>query len=282
MTTTEVPTGVGRTAILVSWIRSAEAARPDALFHDRFADEVLAELAEAPDTGELVAALRGSSPLAEQLRSPRFSFIAIRTRYFDDRLITAMHRGVRQVVSLAAGLDGRTVRLHCPPGTHWYEVDLPVMTAFKEHLLTRSNLTPTCTRVGVTADLTGDWTAELRAAGFDPTLPTAWLIEGLLMYLTPAAGNQLVAQVTDLSVPGSELLVEHLSAHSLATPQAPLRDVVESQGAQWLSARDDLADWLGGHGWRTDTHANNDPAISYGRAIPGDGETWLWLADGLR
>ncbi|ONI78077.1 hypothetical protein ALI144C_32385 [Actinosynnema sp. ALI-1.44] len=281
MTTTEVPTGVGRTAIMVSWIRSAEAERPDALFRDQFADEVLSELGEAPETAELVAALRDGGPLADQLRSPRFSFIAVRTRYIDDRLTTAMHRGIRQVVSLAAGLDGRTTRLHCPPGTRWYEVDLPVMTAFKQHLLDRSALPPTCARQGVAADLTGDWAQRLRDTDFDPSVPTAFLIEGLLMYLSPQAGDKLLAEVSEVSAPGSELLLEHLSDRSLTSTDTPLRDVVESQGARWLSAQDDLTGWLGRHGWRAEVHANNDPAVSCGR-VPEGGETWLWLAHAVR
>jgi O-methyltransferase involved in polyketide biosynthesis len=37
--------------------------------------------------------------------------------------------------------------------------------------------------VPVEADLRDDWPAALQAAGFDRWQPTAWLAEGLLMYL---------------------------------------------------------------------------------------------------
>ncbi|KAL3896541.1 MAG: hypothetical protein SGPRY_013247, partial [Prymnesium sp.] len=33
----------------------------------------------------------------------------------------------------------------------------------------------------------GRWAADLVAAGFDPTVPTVWLLEGLLMYLSMVA-----------------------------------------------------------------------------------------------
>ncbi|MGI5499261.1 class I SAM-dependent methyltransferase [Lentzea sp. CA-135723] len=45
---------------------------------------------------------------------------------------TALHTAwVRRFVTLAAGIDGRTTRLPCPPGTRWPELDLPGMTEFE-------------------------------------------------------------------------------------------------------------------------------------------------------
>lgn len=61
----------------------------------------------------------------------------IRTRFFDDYLLAACAAGCRQVVLLAAGLDTRAYRLDWPPATHLFEVDLPCVLLFKEHLLAR-------------------------------------------------------------------------------------------------------------------------------------------------
>jgi methyltransferase (TIGR00027 family) len=282
MLTKPVPSGVGRTAIMVSWIRSAEGRRPDGLFVDPFADQVLAELADLPETADLTAALRdGTTPLAEQLSSPDFSFILVRMRYFDDQLIVAMRSGIHQVVSLAAGLDGRSVRLDCPPATDWYEVDLPAMEAFKGELLSRSTRPATCRRHGVAADLAGEWAPQLRRAGFDPKAPTAWLVGGLLMYRSEEDGDQLVATVTELSAPGSMLLVEHLSTNSLRNTDTPFRAAVESRGARWVSARDDLVPWIAGHGWQALAFSNND-AISHERAVRGPGSRWSVALGGSR
>jgi O-methyltransferase involved in polyketide biosynthesis len=49
MLTKPVPSGVGRTAIIVSSIRSAEGRRPDSLVEDPFAYQVMAELADLPE-----------------------------------------------------------------------------------------------------------------------------------------------------------------------------------------------------------------------------------------
>jgi O-methyltransferase involved in polyketide biosynthesis len=52
--------------------------------------------------------------------------------------------------------------------------------------------------------LSGNWTGELVAAGFDPAAPTAWLAEGLMLYLTAGEAQQrLLTAVSGLSTPGS-------------------------------------------------------------------------------
>ena len=44
-------------------------------------------------------------------------------------------------------------------------------------------------------DLRNDWPAALIATGFDPDRPTAWLAEGLLMYLPAEAQDLLEKQI---------------------------------------------------------------------------------------
>ena len=53
-----------------------------------------------------------------------------------------------------------------------------------------------------------DWPAELIAAGFDPTQPTAWLAEGLLPYLPGDAQDRLFDLVTEHSAAGSGYYLE--------------------------------------------------------------------------
>jgi len=62
----------------------------------------------------------------------------------------------------------------------------------------------------VAVDLRDDWPAALRAAGFDPTAPTAWLAEGLLIYLPPDAQDRLLDTLTGLSAPGSTVATEYV------------------------------------------------------------------------
>jgi len=216
--------------------------------------------------------------LAKRWTGPNSGTFAVRTRYFDDRLIAALQDGIRQVVSLAAGMDGRAMRLECPPGTRWYEVDMPEMVAFKEALMARAGMAPTCHWSGIGADLVADWYSELQEAGFDRRQPSAWLIEGLLMYLTEEVADDMLAEVTRASAPGSWLLVEHLDTRMLGEGGRTVQDAVKSQNSVMISARDDVADWLAGYGWRASLHAGSDPEIGYGRVLPEMPAGWLACA----
>ncbi|MFF1548861.1 SAM-dependent methyltransferase [Streptomyces sp. NPDC058291] len=266
--------GVGRTALFTAWMRQLESERPDALFGDPLAAVMLSALAEDPVLAEVTEMIKQTHDSAAGFPT----YFAVRTRFLDDEILDALGSGIRQVVTLAAGVDGRTVRLGLPPGTRWFEVDLPEMTQFKNALLAHSGLALACERRGVAADLREDWQASLRAAGFDPQQPTVWLVEGLLMYLTRAAGESLVAGLTELSAPGSRLMLEHLKAAMLEEEGRFVRERVEEQGAEWVSARDDLEEWLGGHGWQARVYAGDDPHIGHGRPVAPLPACWLAAA----
>ncbi|MFI1355895.1 SAM-dependent methyltransferase [Streptomyces sp. NPDC020898] len=266
--------GVGQTALFIAWMRQMESERPDALFRDPLAGAMLSALAEDPVLADVAEVIKQTHTSARGFPT----YFAVRTRFFDDEILAGVRGGIRQVVTLAAGVDGRTVRLDLPDGTQWYEVDLPEMTEFKDGLIAHSGLPLRCARHGIAADLREDWSVPLRAAGFDPGLPTVWLVEGLLMYLTDAAGEALLAGVSKLSAPGSRLTLEHLKAAMLQEEGRPARERVEEQGARWLSARDDLAEWLGGHGWRARVYAGDDPRIGQGRTVAPLPACWLATA----
>ncbi|MEV6054606.1 SAM-dependent methyltransferase [Streptomyces sp. NPDC052107] len=263
--------GVGQTALFVAWMRQLESERPDALFRDPLAAAMLSALAEDPVLADVAEVIKQTHNSARGFPT----YFAVRTRFFDDEVLSGVRRGIRQVVTLAAGVDGRTVRLDLPAGTRWFEVELPEMTAFKDALIERSGLPLGCERHGVAADLREDWQSALRAAGFDPSQPTVWLVEGLLMYLTDAAGDAILAGVTELSAPGSRLMLEHLQAAMLQEAGRPVRERVEEQGASWLSARDDLMSWMGGHGWEAEVYAGDDPRIGHGRTVAPLPACWL-------
>ncbi|MEU6253623.1 SAM-dependent methyltransferase [Streptomyces sp. NPDC047043] len=266
--------GVGQTALFIAWMRQLESERPDALFRDPLAASMLAALAEDPVLADVAAVIRQTHTSAAGFPT----YFAVRTRFFDDEILAGVRGGIRQVVTLAAGVDGRTVRLDLPAGTRWFEVELPEMKEFKDALVEGSGLPLACERRGVAADLREDWPSALQAAGFDPEQPTVWLIEGLLMYLTDEAGEALLAGVGALSAPGSRLMLEHLKAAMLEEEGRPVRERVEEQGATWLSARDDLEQWLGGHGWQARVYAGDDPRIGHGRTVAPLPACWLATA----
>jgi methyltransferase (TIGR00027 family) len=206
--------------------------------------------------------------------------IAVRTRFFDDFFLNAARDGVRQAVILAAGLDARAYRLSWPPGSVVYEVDQPAVIEFKSATMSSLAAAPTAERRTVSIDLREDWPAALCARGFDAQAPTAWLAEGLLMYLPADAQDRLFAQVTGLSTAGSRIAVETMGVHAEERRQrirerfdrialeVGLQDSVDIQGLMYDDPdRADVAEWLNGNGWRAAAVTSRDEMRRLGRWV---------------
>ena len=203
----DLATSVGATATMVAAQRALAAAGPEPLIDDPFA----APLVRAVGLDIYTRLVDGEIPVTEDSdfdpeRMGRG--MGLRTRFFDRFFLDAVEAGVRQAVILAAGLDARAYRLPWPAGTVVYEVDLPAVIEFKSATLSALGAEPTAERRTVGVDLRDDWPAALVAAGFDPTAPTAWSAEGLLVYLPPAAQDALFDNITAHSAPGSRLACE--------------------------------------------------------------------------
>jgi methyltransferase (TIGR00027 family) len=268
-------TGVSRTAVMIAQAREAESARPDRLFDD-------------PLAGPLVEAAGRIPAVSEAGRRAAEHFV-LRTRFFDDVLLEAAKDGLSQVVLLAAGLDTRAFRLDWPGGTRLYEVDLPGLVEFKERTLAAQGARPRCARTVVPADLREDWPAELVAAGLDPAVPTMWLVEGVLMYLTAADGGRVLERVGSLSAPGSRLAVEHLNQAYIDQPvMAPAVSRLAATQASWQSSVEDPKEWLAAYGWRAEITHQADLARRLGRPVPAMadpdlvGSARIWLIDATR
>ncbi|MEU1277179.1 SAM-dependent methyltransferase [Streptomyces sp. NPDC005805] len=275
MTTDTRPTsGVSRTAVIVAQARATEDARPDRLFADPYAQSFVDAV--------------GWIQVAEAGRLNQGHFV-LRTRYFDDWFRAAAQAGCRQAVLVAAGLDTRAFRLEWPDGFRVFEIDLPGLMAFKEAVLGVRGAEPSCERTAVHADLREEWTADLLAAGFDASVPTAWLVEGLMMYLEPADNDRLARRIGSLSAPGSRLAIEHVNHAYTELPQLrAVHERLRKVGAAWRSTLEDPRGWLAGHGWTATVTPQSELAARHGRPVPEltdperVGDARMWLVEAVR
>lgn len=265
-------TGVAKTALGVAVVRARESLREDRLFDDPYAQRFLDTAPGAFPDQPVSAGDGGVEAGSLASLGAVFAFNAVlRTRFFDDYLLHATRAGCLQVVLLAAGLDTRALRLPWPGTVTVFELDLPEVFAFKEEVLDRCGAVPTGERRTVSADLRGHWTDVLIAAGFDPGAPTAWLAEGLLLYLTADETARLLTAVGELSTPGSRLAFEHGGGvDSALLAKAHGMPAMEQYTSMWKGGLgEDAPGWLSRHGWRPQIHDRAELAASYSRPVPG-------------
>ena len=222
----EITESVGATALGVAAARAADTESSDPLINDPFArvflDRVGPGVWDWYGAPELPAEVVAAAPDMPQRMQALVNYFATRTKFFDTSFIDAANGGIRQAVILAAGLDARSWRLPWPDGTTVYELDQDRVLDFKLSTLHDHGAEPACNRVAVAVDLRQDWPTALQQAGFDPSAPSVWSIEGLLMYLPAAAQDLLLDRIQDLAAPGSRLAAEGLGPEFAAPERRAL------------------------------------------------------------
>ncbi|MCV6971295.1 class I SAM-dependent methyltransferase [Mycobacterium bohemicum] len=276
--TWDITTSVGSTALFVAMARALEAQKPDPLAVDPFA-----ELFCRAVGGQAADVLDGKVP-DHQLKTPDWgehfvNFQGARTKYFDEYFRRAAAAGVRQVVILAAGLDSRAYRLDWPDGTTIFELDQPQVLDFKREVLTAHGAQPRAERREVAIDLREDWPQALRDSGFDPARPSAWIAEGLLIYLPAAAQEQLFGGIDGLAAAGSHVAVEDgapMEPDAFEAARAEERAAMESGEAErpffqlvYNERCAPATDWFGARGWTAVGTPLADYLRDNGRALPG-------------
>jgi methyltransferase (TIGR00027 family) len=252
----DLASSVGATATMVAAQRAI--ANRESLIDDPFAEP----LVRAVGMDFFVKALDGEIALEEV--DPEFDMrraaegMAVRTRWFDKLFTDAAAAGVRQAVILAAGLDARAYRLPWPDGTTVYELDQPEVIEFKTRTLSGLDAIPKADRHTIAIDLRNDWPTALLDNGFDVTQPTAWIAEGLLIYLPPEAQDLLFDRINELSAPGSRVATEHIPDMTMFSDERSQRitERMKKYGSDiqisdliYDGERSHVIEYLTGHGW---------------------------------
>lgn len=275
----DIVTSVGYTALAVAAARAVATSRPQPLARDDYARFFV----RASGEPYLTALLAGSAgEPSDSTGEPGDSttdwpgFLSIQMRFFDSFFADACADGLRQAVIMAAGLDARAYRLQWPAGTHIFEVDQAEVLAFKSRVLTEQGARPGAERHEVPTDLRDDWIGALQNAGFDPGVPTAWLVEGLLTYLPGPAHDELFERIHEHSAPGSRLATHIFSGNgdftdrfnSLGQQFNPFAEI-DIGSLFYDDERLDPPGWLTTRGWRVDAVTARELAERYGKPFSG-------------
>ena len=269
---------------MVAAARARETESADPLIVDPFARV----LVDGAGTGmwetfideSVTERIKAADPEAAAIFENMLGYQAVRTHFFDAFFTDAANSGIRQVVILASGLDARAYRLKWPAGTVVFEIDQPKVLEYKSQTLAAHGAIATAALREVAIDLRQDWPTALRTAGFDPTAPTAWLAEGLLMYLPAEAQDTLFTEITALSAPGSRVSAEAIGHRDeerreqmrmrwekMADEIGLERPVDISDLTYNDSHRADLPEWLGAHGWIASGRKSTDEMRSLNRWV---------------
>jgi methyltransferase (TIGR00027 family) len=183
-----------------------------------------------------------------------FLYHQARTKYLDQLLLAAIGN-LRQLVILGAGLDTRAYRFADRlAGKRVFEVDHPGTAAWKRARLHRlGSATEHVSYIAL--DFNRDRLDErLGQAGYDATVPTFFLWEGVVMYL-PRDSVEATLAVIARSAPGSTVTFDYVYRSSLERPQdfhgaAGYQRYVERSGepCRFGLDPDELSPFLSRHG----------------------------------
>ncbi len=168
-------------------------------------------------------------PFARRLTSPGFYLLArlfsgygesrapgaqgymvCRCRYFEDYLQACLSSGVRQVVILGAGLDSRAYQDTPLKNVRTFEVDQPGTQADKMRRVVKLFGVLPANVTYVPIDFNEETLDKLLECGFDASLKSLFIWEGVTYYLNPEAVDATLEWVRAHSAPGSSIIFDYI------------------------------------------------------------------------
>jgi len=175
---------IRHTADVVAVIRYKEGEKESPLIYDPFA--------------RLFVSPQGEEMLKTAIKSWPFFF--------------CKKEAVKQIVILGAGNDMRAARLNFLKGRKVFEVDFPDQITNKKQILKKELGTLPENVICVGANLKETSLSNtLSQAGFNREEKSAFILEGLIYYLTPEDVDHLFEELFNISPPGNFFLLDHIS-----------------------------------------------------------------------
>ena len=158
--------------------------------------------------------LSGYTPPKFQYPMPgpvKLQYLIAERTYFLDQALTQAKNGIKQMVVLGAGFDSRAYGPLKEAKINFFEVDISTTQTLKRKCLERSG-TPHKHVNYVSLDFEKeDWFEALIKAGFNPSVKTFFLWEGVSYYLQEHTVAKTLNTVATRSCPGSLLAFDYFS-----------------------------------------------------------------------
>ena len=244
-----------QTAHLVALCRAllARDERLELRRTDRFSELFLEEGARAA----LDDPSKRRELIERRISRPLYGFFAARCAFVDEAFQGALTARIPQIVLLGAGYDTRALRFAADLGaTRVFEADVPSTQTRKQALLRSSGtaVPPQVSYVAVNFK-TDDVMQCLTAAGYDASLQTLFIWEGVTYYLPQEAVERTLELVQNHSAAGSTLALDYMTTK------------IESvnSGEPFLSFMDPeaLPGWIARFGFRVREHLDAQMAERY-------------------
>ena len=179
------------------------------------------------------AVREGTRAIGIEMARVMADMIALRTTAIDTGVRDAISAGATQLVILGAGYDGRAWRMKELAGVKVFEVDHPATQGEK-----RTRLADLPAATGKVSFVPIDFKHDsldvvLERAGHDRLLPTCWIWEGVVMYLTRDVVRATLGAIAARSAPGSTLIVNYHTVHRRLLMRLMFRLIGEPQISAW-------------------------------------------------
>ncbi|QBS45064.1 class I SAM-dependent methyltransferase [Nocardia sp. CS682] len=227
-----------RTALATAYARAYHQVAPEPRV---LTDPLAAAIAgvRAEELSEAAVAPPGESAADAALQRLRRLCLAARSRFAEDTIADAVADGVRQAVSLGAGLDTFAYR-NPHAGLRVFEVDHPATQTWKRMRLAEAAIEVPGSLTFAPVDFeTATLAQGLAAAGFARDEPAVFLWLGVVMYLAPDTVRGTLRYIAEHAAP-VRVVADYIGPPSAAAPEyraalAARAERVAALGEPWLS-----------------------------------------------
>lgn len=196
--------GPGKMAEGIAMIRAYESSKPEdeRICYDPYAIHFI-----NPKILEYAAKHRDDANAA---MDDSTGSIVARVRYFDDFVKKSINEGFEQLVIFGAGFDSRAYRIEELENVKVFEVDHPDTQRFKVQKIKEIFDSIPEHVVYVPVDFESQTLAkELFNEGYNRSLRTLFIMEGLIMYITPESVSETLKYIVGNSGKGSAIIFDY-------------------------------------------------------------------------